>query len=64
MQYRCEWAQSDPLLVQYHDTEWGVPEHDDTRQFEFLSLEIMQAGLSWLTVLRKREGFRRVFLRF
>src|SRR5512145_1591459 len=58
---RCEWAGSDPLYVAYHDEEWGVPLHDDRRLFEMLILEGMQAGLSWLTVLRKREEFRRAF---
>jgi len=58
---RCEWAESDPLLLAYHDTEWGDPEHDDRKLFEFLVLEGMQAGLSWLTVLRKRENFRKAF---
>ena len=60
---RC-WGDHDPLLLAYHDTEWGVPLHDDRRLFEFLVLEGMQAGLSWLTVLRKREAFRRAFDRF
>ena len=58
---RCDWAEGDPLLQAYHDTEWGDPEHDDHKLFEFLVLEGMQAGLSWLTVLRKRENFRKVF---
>jgi len=61
---RCQWAQDDPLMQRYHDTEWGVPLHDDRALFEFLILEGMQAGLSWLIVLRKREGFRRAFDRF
>lgn len=61
MQYRCEWARSDLLLQEYHDKEWGVPLHDDSKQFEFLCLEIMQAGLSWLTVLKKRDAFRKAF---
>ena len=61
---RCEWANSDPLYIQYHDTEWGVPVHDDRRIFEFLILEGFQAGLSWLTILRKRENFRKAFARF
>jgi DNA-3-methyladenine glycosylase I len=56
---RCEWAGSDPLYVAYHDQEWGVPVHDDRVLFEFLTLEGMQAGLSWATILRKRENFRR-----
>jgi DNA-3-methyladenine glycosylase I len=58
---RCEWALGDPVLLAYHDTEWGVPEHDDRKLFEFLVLEGAQAGLSWLTVLRKRENFRKAF---
>src|SRR5205809_6864607 len=56
---RCEWALGDPALLAYHDTEWGVPEHDDRKLFEFLVLEGAQAGLSWLTVLKKRENFRK-----
>ncbi|MBI4115144.1 MAG: DNA-3-methyladenine glycosylase I [Candidatus Omnitrophica bacterium] len=56
---RCEWAGSDPLYVAYHDREWGVPVHDDQKLFEFLILEGAQAGLSWLTVLRKRENYRK-----
>lgn len=58
---RCEWAAGDPLMVEYHDTEWGVPVHDDRKLFEFLVLEGSQAGLSWLTVLKKRENYRRAF---
>ncbi len=58
---RCEWSGNDPLYVAYHDTEWGVPVHDDGKLFEFLLLEGAQAGLSWLTVLRKREGYRAAF---
>ncbi len=58
---RCEWAGSDPLYVAYHDNEWGVPVHDDRVLFEFLVLEGMQAGLSWMTILKKRENFRRAF---
>ena len=57
---RCPWATS-PMLMTYHDDEWGVPVHDDRRLFEFLILEGAQAGLSWETVLRKREGYRRAF---
>ena len=56
---RCAWASSDPLMIAYHDEEWGVPLHDDRKLFEFLVLEGMQAGLSWSTVLRKRENFRK-----
>ncbi len=55
---RCPWCGTDPLYVAYHDHEWGVPEHDDRRLFEFLILEGAQAGLSWITVLRKRENYR------
>lgn len=57
---RCGWCGEDPLYIQYHDEEWGVPVHDDQRLFEFLILEGMQAGLSWITVLRKREHYRQV----
>jgi DNA-3-methyladenine glycosylase I len=58
---RCGWADSDPLLGEYHDKEWGVPVHEDGKLFEFLVLEGAQAGLSWLTILKKRENFRRAF---
>jgi DNA-3-methyladenine glycosylase I len=61
---RCPWAGSDPLYVAYHDREWGVPVHDDRRWFEMLVLEGAQAGLSWLTILRKREHYRRAFAGF
>ena len=61
---RCEWAGGDPLLVAYHDLEWGVPLHDDRVLFEFLVLEGAQAGLSWSTILRKREGYRTAFAGF
>ena len=61
---RCPWATSDELLRDYHDTEWGVPLHDDRALFEFLCLEGAQAGLSWRTVLAKRERYRAVFHRF
>ena len=61
---RCHWATSDALLRDYHDTEWGVPLHDDRRLFEFLVLEGAQAGLSWRTVLAKRERYREVFHQF
>src|SRR5271155_2283912 len=60
---RCAWVTADPLYLRYHDEEWGVPVHDDHRLFEMLILEGAQAGLSWLTVLRKREGDRRGFPR-
>jgi DNA-3-methyladenine glycosylase I len=58
---RCGWARGDALYRAYHDTEWGVPVHDDARLFEFLILDGFQAGLSWLTILRKRDNFRRAF---
>jgi DNA-3-methyladenine glycosylase I len=58
---RCTWAGSEPLMVKYHDEEWGVPLHDDHRLFEFLVLEGAQAGLSWRTILNKRENYRRAF---
>src|SRR5499427_2024895 len=61
---RCGWATSDPLYVRYHDEEWGVPVHDDRRLFELLILEGAQAGLSWITILRKREAYRRAFAGF
>jgi DNA-3-methyladenine glycosylase I len=65
MPRRCEWvAQDDPLLVAYHDEEWGVPSHDDRHLFELLTLEGAQAGLSWTTILRKREGYRAAFADF
>lgn len=58
---RCPWGSGDPLNLAYHDTEWGVPIHDDRHLFELLSLEGAQAGLSWTTILRKRDGYRRAF---
>jgi len=61
MESRCKWCLGDPLYVDYHDHEWGVPVRDDRKLFEFLVLDAMQAGLSWLTILRKRESFRRAF---
>lgn len=61
---RCAWALGDPLLLEYHDKEWGVPVHDDRRLFEFLVLEGAQAGLSWLTVLKKRENYRKALHSF
>jgi len=61
---RCKWCGDDPLYVVYHDEEWGVPVHDDRRLFEMLVLEGAQAGLSWLTILKKREGYRKAFERF
>src|ERR1700737_565287 len=60
---RCPWAKSE-LYIQYHDLEWGVPVHDDRRLFEFLILEGAQAGLSWETILKKRENYRKVFDQF
>ena len=62
---RCAWVGSDnPLMLEYHDREWGVPVHDDRQHFEFLVLEAAQAGLSWSIVLKKREGYRRAFSQF
>ena len=61
---RCAWAGDNPLMVHYHDTEWGLPVHDDKVHFEFLILEGAQAGLSWSTILNKREGYRRAFSDF
>jgi DNA-3-methyladenine glycosylase I len=61
---RCEWAGTDPEMVAYHDTEWGVPVHDDTVHFEFLVLEGAQAGLSWSTILKRRAGYRKAFAGF
>ncbi len=61
---RCTWCTDDPLYIDYHDTQWGVPVHDDRLLFEFLILEGAQAGLSWLTILRKRENYRRAFHNF
>ena len=60
---RCEWCAGDPLYVKYHDREWGTPLHDDRGLFEFLVLDGAQAGLSWLTILRKRDNYRRAFHR-
>jgi DNA-3-methyladenine glycosylase I len=64
MPVRCQWCGEDPLYVAYHDEEWGRPVHDDRRLFEMLILEGMQAGLSWITILRKRENYRRLFDHF
>lgn len=61
---RCPWPGDDPLYIKYHDEEWGVPVHDDRQLFELLLLESMQAGLSWITILRRREHYRLVFDRF
>ena len=64
MKKRCEWPGSDQLMCEYHDNEWGVPVHDDRKLFEFLVLDAFQAGLSWSTILKKRENFRRAFDNF
>jgi DNA-3-methyladenine glycosylase I len=61
---RCSWCGEDPLYVAYHDTEWGTPLHDEGKHFEFLLLETQQAGLSWITILRKREAYRAAFAGF
>lgn len=62
--YRCEWCLKDPNYIKYHDEEWGVPVHDDQKHFEFLILEGAQAGLSWLTILKRRNGYREAFRNF
>jgi DNA-3-methyladenine glycosylase I len=64
MPRRCPWPTDDPLYIRYHDQEWGVPLHDDRKLFEFLILEGAQAGLSWITILKKRESYRRAFSDF
>ena len=61
---RCEWCGTDPLYIKYHDEEWGVPVHDDRKLFEFLILEGAQAGLSWITILKKRENYIKAFDNF
>ena len=61
---RCPWCGNDELYVKYHDEEWGVPVHDERKHFEFLVLESAQAGLSWLTILRKRENYRKAYDNF
>lgn len=61
---RCPWCGDDPIYVEYHDTEWGVPVHEERRHFEFVLLEGAQAGLSWITILKRREGYRRAFAGF
>ena len=61
---RCDWATTDPLYIRYHDEEWGVPKHDDRELFELLILEGAQAGLSWITILKKRENYRKAFDNF
>lgn len=64
MKHRCVWCGTEPLYIQYHDQEWGVPVHDDSKLFEMLCLEGAQAGLSWITILRKRENYRKAFANF
>lgn len=64
MNTRCDWCGDSPLYIDYHDNEWGVPEYDPQRLFEFLLLEGMQAGLSWITILKRREGIKQAFLQF
>lgn len=64
MENTCGWAQNNEIMVRYHDEEWGKPLHDDQKLFEFLILEGMQAGLSWLTILKKREAFRKAYQGF
>ena len=64
MKTRCGWSTKDPLYQKYHDEEWGVPVHDDRKLFEMLILEGVQAGLSWITILRKRENYRKAFNNF
>jgi DNA-3-methyladenine glycosylase I len=59
--HRCTWPQNDPYMIAYHDTEWGVPVHDDHKWFEYIVLDTFHAGLSWRTVLHKRESFRKAF---
>ena len=61
---RCSWCESDPIYIKYHDEEWGVPVHDDKKLFEFLILEGAQAGLSWITILKRREGYRKAFANY
>jgi len=61
---RCSWCEGNDLYIEYHDIEWGLPVFDDKKQFEFLVLESAQAGLSWLTILKKREGYRKAYLNF
>ncbi|MEJ2703776.1 MAG: DNA-3-methyladenine glycosylase I [Sedimentisphaerales bacterium] len=64
MKRRCDWPADNELMIEYHDTEWGVPVHDDRKLFEFLMLDVAQAGLSWRTVLNKRENYRKAFDNF
>src|SRR3989344_1495161 len=64
MKKRCPWAEKDPLMKKDHDEEWGVPVHADTKHFEFLILEGAQAGLSWATILKRRNGYKKAFAHF
>jgi DNA-3-methyladenine glycosylase I len=64
MKIRCTWAGTDPIYIKYHDTEWGIPLHDDRKLFEFLVLDGFQAGLSWITILKKRSNYRKAFDQF
>jgi len=64
MKIRCTWAGTDPIYIEYHDTEWGVPLHDDRKLFEFLMLDGFQAGLSWITILKMRPNYRKAFDHF
>ncbi len=64
MKVRCAWSETDPLYIEYHDKEWGIPVHDDRKLFEMLILEGAQAGLSWITILRKRENYRNAYDKF
>lgn len=64
MKKRCFWAESSPLMIKYHDDEWGIPVHDDKTLFEFLILEGAQAGLSWSTILKRRNGYKKAFANF
>ncbi len=64
MRNRCKWAGTDPIYIAYHDTEWGVPLHEDHKLFEFLVLDGAQAGLSWITILKKRQNYRQAFDHF
>ena len=64
MKKRCAWVGNDEMMGRYHDEEWGVPLHDDQRLFEFLVLDGAQAGLSWITILKRRENYRKAFSRF
>jgi len=61
---RCGWTKDDAIMIAYHDEEWGIPVHDDTKHFEFLVLDTFQAGLSWKTILHRREGFKKAFANF